>query len=969
MTSAEITRRFLAESSALPDRDLLARYVATRDGEAFALLVRRFGPLVLGTCQRVLGPSADADDAFQAVFLALARRASSFRDPAALPAWLHRVSLRTSRRALARRRPIVPPPDTADPSDPFADVTWKDVRRILDEELDRLPEKYRAPVVLCWLDGLTRDEAAVRLQVSLTTVKRRLEAGRELLRARLLRRGLGPSVAAVAVLDPTGLRAIVPPELQNVAARLADAETAVPTGVATLAIKSVGGGMLRATLAAAVAVVLSVAAGMSATSAGLPTPVVAATGDASAITEPIPPPRPVSEQPGDPLPAGVTAQFGSLRLCVPDEITTAAYSPDGKLLAVTSHTMIRVYEVANWKLLHRFSAPGRHLTLPTGRNLAFSADGKYLGFVKPGSSAYVWDLRTGKLTSRFEGGGAFDPDAQMKKLVPRFVDGATYLRDPPDWEARNAVRVWTSFCAFTPDGLFVLSEKERLSFHDPATGKEVRSLPVGQVIHLSPDGKRFVRLPFLKASSYPLIVGDATTGKTVRTIDSHVWWGAGRDGVAFSPDGKTLALALANTWGVELWDTTWAEPVRLPTPDEMLGRTPGGPDIGFTADGKVLFLRLRNGDLARWDAKTHKELPRLRAGGGPTLGTAYGLPGGKTALLPCPNGWVRTFDTATGTEIPVAGRYRDRLTLAPTPDGKVIAAGDGAGRIDLLDATTGERVRTIRDRGDQVREMVFSPNGKSLAISEWRWRSPEETSRVWQTRLLRATDGKELRTFEDPSRNTLSIHPHGFTSDSERLVIDFYPQRVRVIETASGKEERRFGPSSFEARLAPDGRLLATNKNGEVLLIDVTTGQVARRFRVQPEETSGLIHSYRFAWSADGKTLACALPDDIAVIVDPQTGRELRRFAAFPGQRPGFIPGATTFIQAVALTPDGKQLLTTALNSQAAGVWDTATGKPVAMLDHGFPPEGGFFTSDGKSAITFGSVVGYRWDLDAVRKK
>src|SRR5262249_42022022 len=102
--------------------------------------------------------------------------------------------------------PSVPLPEPADPADPFADVTWKDVRRVLDEELDRLPERYRGPVVLCWLNGLTQDEAAGRLGVSLTTLKRWLESGRELLRTRLLRRGVAPVVLAELVLTPPDLR-------------------------------------------------------------------------------------------------------------------------------------------------------------------------------------------------------------------------------------------------------------------------------------------------------------------------------------------------------------------------------------------------------------------------------------------------------------------------------------------------------------------------------------------------------------------------------------------------------------------------------------------------------------------------------------------------------------------------------------------------------------------------------------------
>src|SRR5262249_54385112 len=176
---AEIARRALAEHLAdLPAAELLRRFVSTRDPDAFAGLVHQFGPLVLGTCRRVLGNAHDAEDAFQTVFVELARRAGSFRDAAALPAWLHRVSLRVARKTRRSLR-LTPPgsPEPVNPADPLAEVAWKDVRRVLDEELDRLPERFRGPVVLCWLDGLTQDEAASRLGRSRKTPKRPPGAG------------------------------------------------------------------------------------------------------------------------------------------------------------------------------------------------------------------------------------------------------------------------------------------------------------------------------------------------------------------------------------------------------------------------------------------------------------------------------------------------------------------------------------------------------------------------------------------------------------------------------------------------------------------------------------------------------------------------------------------------------------------------------------------------------------------------
>ncbi|HEX4613918.1 MAG TPA: sigma-70 family RNA polymerase sigma factor, partial [Urbifossiella sp.] len=179
-----------------PDADLLARFVAARDEAAFAALVRRHGATVWDVCRSVLGNRADADDAFQAVFLVLSRRAAQLRQPASLGAWLHGVSVRVARkaRAAAARRQVreakAPPPGAADPPDP----SWAEVRAVVHEALAALPAAYREPLIACYLRGLTRDAAAAELGLSPATVKKRLERGRNALRALLIRRGLGPAV-------------------------------------------------------------------------------------------------------------------------------------------------------------------------------------------------------------------------------------------------------------------------------------------------------------------------------------------------------------------------------------------------------------------------------------------------------------------------------------------------------------------------------------------------------------------------------------------------------------------------------------------------------------------------------------------------------------------------------------------------------------------------------------------------------
>jgi RNA polymerase sigma factor (sigma-70 family) len=184
------------------DAELLERFVAARDEAAFAELVERYGPLVLGVCRRVLGNHHDAEDAFQATFLVLARKAGQIRRRDALAAWLYKVAFQLSvkLRASSERRRQAEGEMPVAREQPRDEITWADLRLVLDEELDRLPEKYRAPLLLCCLDGRTRDEAAGQLGWTLATLKMRLERGRQMLRARLERRGLTVSVTLLAML-------------------------------------------------------------------------------------------------------------------------------------------------------------------------------------------------------------------------------------------------------------------------------------------------------------------------------------------------------------------------------------------------------------------------------------------------------------------------------------------------------------------------------------------------------------------------------------------------------------------------------------------------------------------------------------------------------------------------------------------------------------------------------------------------
>jgi RNA polymerase sigma factor (sigma-70 family) len=194
-------RGLVAERGDVPDGELLERFRAAGEEAAFEGLVRRHGALVLGVCRRVLGNVHDAEDAFQATFLTLARSAGAIGKPDALGSWLHGVAYRIAARArgqAAVRRAYERRARPKPPADALAEVTGRELVAVLDEELARLPERCRVPLVHCYLEGLTCDEAARATGWPVRTLKRRLEQGRNLLRARLVGRGLALPAALLA---------------------------------------------------------------------------------------------------------------------------------------------------------------------------------------------------------------------------------------------------------------------------------------------------------------------------------------------------------------------------------------------------------------------------------------------------------------------------------------------------------------------------------------------------------------------------------------------------------------------------------------------------------------------------------------------------------------------------------------------------------------------------------------------------
>jgi RNA polymerase sigma factor (sigma-70 family) len=241
----------LAEAS---DAQLLQRFADLREERAFAILVERHGPLVLGVCRRVLRRVHDAEDAFQATFLVLARRAQAIRKPEALACWLHGVAFRVARKMKAgadkrRQREQQAPVAAAVPP---ADLSSLELHSVIDEELQHLPEQHRQPLVLCCLNGLTQHQAADQLGWPRGTLKRRLERGRQLLKRGLTLRGL--TLAAGLVAAQTADEAVAIPVAVQLAAATSRAAVLFatrqpfPAGLLSVRVIALAEGVLQSML-------------------------------------------------------------------------------------------------------------------------------------------------------------------------------------------------------------------------------------------------------------------------------------------------------------------------------------------------------------------------------------------------------------------------------------------------------------------------------------------------------------------------------------------------------------------------------------------------------------------------------------------------------------------------------------------------------------------------------------------------
>jgi RNA polymerase sigma factor (sigma-70 family) len=892
------------------DATLLARFVASNDSSAFEALVRRHGSLVWGACRRRLRDAHAAEDAFQTTFLALARHAATVRRPDALAAWLHRVAVRCS-AALRLPRDHMSISSIDIPSrgpDPAAAAISNDLERMIDTEIDALPEPFREAFVLCEVEQRTAADAAKTLGCAIGTIESRLTRARKWLRARMVRRGV--SVGAISAIT-FGADA-VPASARVGAVAFATGSSPTPAGLIAIADR-----VVRAGLGAIVGVGLVGTLGVvglggllwALTQGPLPTP-PSPSPDAPAVSLDLPIPEPEQfrrNRDNFPLPPEAIARVGNPWLrhgAIPQKI---AFAGNGRFLASAGagDRWLRVWDMETGR-------PRAHFSLAAGESpaaISLTPDGLTLRVlvatgVPRATHLREYDTFRGLETHRrpVSGGpfttAAFSADSQ---LLATSSGGRIRVHDA------NATELWrfdlTSpsvvELAFSANGrqlAAVASGSDRICFVDAISGRPGRDLvdpgSALSLVTVSDDGKRVAGWC---ATSHRIRIWDVANRKLLTSIvpDSLV------NGLAIAPDGKTLASFAPNRpitlWSVE--DGTKRGDVHVFR--GFLGR--------FSANGAVLAVATRAMAIQLVDVASGAVVPNSPDdlfAAHPVAFTGHG----SRLLVEKFQSWCdyplgsdespRGIDPGMGPLEEFLLSAGDRAALSP--DRSLIARCTAGNRdvpefsIDLLDSATREVRRRI-DLAQSARRPTFSPDGNTVyAVSAdwfvrgWDVRTGHEVMcsgspvSMWVSQLVVSPDGKHLATAQpvfpvnaqddairvfDTANGAqvfsavgavgepyLAFSPDGkwFAATGASADPKKPGPQLSVWEVATGKLKIGIPEISGQPAFSPDSRTLAVTHENSVVLFEMATGLPRHEFHHHGKVEPAL------AWRADGRVLAAA---------------------------------------------------------------------------------------------------------------
>jgi WD40 repeat protein len=878
--------------------------------------------------------------------------------------WLYRVAHRLALRVKVhaeRHARCAQVSANNSPADPLALASGRELCLALDLELSRLPEKLRAPLILCCLESCTRDEAAQQLGLSLSVVKHRLEDGRALLRHRLLRRGFPLSAVLVAGLWNEHV-VHAAPSFKLVQALIQSAGMIVSGKAAQMSASPGAFALLEDTLKAMryarvkalLTVVLSIC--LAGTGVGLAlrsakdgmdaNPAVVPQDDLAARTNAdLSQLQPALDLHGDALPSEATARLGTIRFRGARTIDSLTYSPDGKFILSGGGDGVHLWQAATGKEIRWL---GNDLEGRTGP-AALSADGKKVAVAGWGreDGLAVYELATGRLLYRF---GKFSDrvvpagfSADGKVLAVNYAsntsidmvnaDTGVLLRSLREY-LPELKQLLHHQVAFSADGKFLIYPNGDgvLQVVEAATGKELRRLttvPDGiAAMVLSPDDRRlaFTTIVSVKQAggqttsfaNNHVHIWDIASGKKIRELIAPVseregFFPCGPHVLKFSPNGRLLVTA-GSVHGLRLWD--------IETGKEAY-RTPQGvwyaTALAFSPDGKVIAFSDAAQCVRLWNFTGDGKMLPLDGHRGPLRYMSVSRDGQQVATAG-EDGAIYLWDHTTGRQVAQLAAHKEQVNfIAYSADAKALFSTGSDHKLRFWDLSTGREIRSAHYCRHWNSALVLSPDGSTLACVE-----------AYKTiRLFNALTGDEVRTLTGPSEWIYAIQ---FSADSQTIVAWSADQHLHSWSVTTGKHTEReclastgtvkpterdsLGRRPSKVAFSTDGRYIAFGGFDFLVLKDAATGAEVRRFVDLRPKTNQAIGTLEF--SPDGKMLAWGDPGDpIIELGEVASGQVRRRFA---GHRSG--------INCLAFANHGKQLISGSEDTTAL-VWDLTRPSPT----------------------------------------